>query len=157
MCLAIACKVMVSSLVNFVSVRPLNSSWRFHSSTDNPNNFRESHRRNCEYFEDVAGAQDNPANVLVYDQIADAYLAEGRGEDAAIALAEGMFVTGSASLQEDLLKLYQSVVDNQGCAVIPGAKGPTLNPSCDIVHRDLCAATVRAHRPDLGEQHGCRN
>src|SRR5258708_3761878 len=32
-----------------------------------------------------------PANVEVYGEIADAYLAQSRGEDAAIALAQGMF------------------------------------------------------------------
>ena len=35
----------------------------------------------------------DPANVEVYTQIADAHLAQQRGEDAAIACAEGMFVT----------------------------------------------------------------
>jgi hypothetical protein len=99
----------------------------------------------------------NPANVEVYTQIADAYLAQGRGEDAAIALAEGMFVTGDASLRDDLLKLYQSGVDTNGCAVIPGPRGAALNPGCEIVRRDLCAGTARAHRQDLWQQLQCRN
>jgi protein O-mannosyl-transferase len=99
----------------------------------------------------------NPANVEVYGEIADAYLAQRRGEDAAIALAEGMFATGDASLREDLLKLYQSGVDTRGCAVVPGPRGPALNPSCDIVRRDLCAGTTRAHRQDLGRQLQCPN
>jgi hypothetical protein len=99
----------------------------------------------------------NPGNIEVYGEIADAYLAEGRGEDAAIALAEGMFATSDASLREDLLTLYQSGVDTQGCAVVPGPRGPALNPSCDIVRRDLCAGTARAHRPDLWQQLQCRN
>ena len=98
----------------------------------------------------------NPGNVEVYGEIADAYLAEGRGEDAAVALAEGMFATSDASLRENLLKLYQSGVDTQGCAVVPGPRGPALNPSCDIVRRDLCAGTAMAHRPDLWQQLQCR-
>ena len=40
----------------------------------------------------------DPLNVDVYGEIADAYLAQSRGEDAAIALAEGMFATGDGSL-----------------------------------------------------------
>ena len=98
----------------------------------------------------------NPGNVEVYGEIADAYLAQGRGEDAAVALAEGMFATSDSSLRENLLKLYQSGVDTQGCAVVPGPRGPALNPSCDIVHRDLCAGTARAHRQDLWQQLQCR-
>jgi hypothetical protein len=41
----------------------------------------------------------DPLNVDVYGQIADSYLAQARGEDAAIALAEGMFATGVGSLR----------------------------------------------------------
>ena len=51
-----------------------------------------------------------PANVDVYGQIADAYLVQSRGEDAAIALAQGMFATSNGLLRADLLKLYQSGV-----------------------------------------------
>jgi hypothetical protein len=98
----------------------------------------------------------NPSNVEAYTEIADAYLAQGRGEDAAIALAEGMFVTQDGSLRADLLKLYQSGVDQAGCAVIPGPRGPALNPSCAIVKRDLCAASARANRQDLWRQLQCR-
>jgi protein O-mannosyl-transferase len=99
----------------------------------------------------------DPANVDVYGEIADAWLAQHRGEEAAVALAEGMFATGGPGLREDLLKLYQSGVDAKGCAVYSGPRGPALNPSCEIVHRDLCEAAVRANRPDLGGQLNCPN
>jgi hypothetical protein len=99
----------------------------------------------------------NPASVEVYPQIADAYLAQGRGEDAAIALAEGMFATGDASLRQDLLQIYQSGVDANGCAVVPGPRGPALNPSCAIVHRNLCEGAARAHRQDLWQQLQCQH
>ena len=97
----------------------------------------------------------DPANSGVYDEIAGAYFAEGRGEEAAIALAEGMFVTGDRNLLSELLKLYQSGVDSKGCAVKAGPHGPTLNPSCEIVIRDLCQATDRIGRADLGRRFGC--
>jgi tetratricopeptide (TPR) repeat protein len=99
----------------------------------------------------------DPANAGVYDEIADAYFAEKRGEDAAVALAEGAFLTGDRNLRDELMKLYQSGVDSQGCAVVAGPRGPTLNPSCEIVRRNLCEATVRARRPDLGRQLACPN
>jgi len=97
----------------------------------------------------------NPRNVEVYGEIADAYLAQSRGEDAAIALAQGMFATSNGVLREDLLKLYQSGVDTKGCAVISGPRGPALNPACEMVRRDLCAAAVLAQRPDLARQLHC--
>ncbi len=97
----------------------------------------------------------DPGSVEVYGEIADAYLAEHRGEDAAIALAQGMFATGDHSLRADLLKLYQSGVDTKGCAVVAGPRGPALNPSCEMVHRDLCEGTARANRQDLRQQLAC--
>jgi len=97
----------------------------------------------------------DPANVEVYGQIADAYLAQSRGEDAAIALAQGMFATSNGMLRADLLKLYQSGVDSKGCAVISGPRGPALNPECEIVRRDLCAAATQARRSDLAGQLHC--
>ena len=96
-----------------------------------------------------------PTSVDVYGQIADAYLVQSRGEDAAIALAQGMFATSNGLLRTDLLKLYRSGVDAKGCAVINGPRGPALNPACDIVRRDLCAGAAQAHRPDLAGQLHC--
>ncbi len=97
----------------------------------------------------------DPANAGAYDEIADAYFAQGRGEEAAIALAEGMFLTGDRTLLDDLLKLYQSGVDPQGCAVKVGPHGPTLNPACEMVVRDLCEAAGRAGKGDVRRRMGC--
>lgn len=97
----------------------------------------------------------NGAKADVYREIADAYLALRRGEEAAIALAEGMFATGDGNLRGNLLELYQSGVDPEGCAVVPGPRGPALNPRCAIVRRDLCEGATRARRPDLRQQIGC--
>jgi tetratricopeptide (TPR) repeat protein len=97
----------------------------------------------------------DPGNAGVYEQLADSYLRLDRGEDAAIALAQGLFATGSQNLRAVLMKLYQSGVDEQGCAIVPGPRGPALNPSCDIVHRDLCEAIARAGRSDLRGQISC--
>ena len=97
----------------------------------------------------------DPNNTGVYEQMADAYMRQDRDEDAAIALAQGMFATGSQNLRTVLLKLYQSGVDEKGCAVIPGPRGPALNPSCEMVRRDLCEAIDRTGRMDLRGQMSC--
>ena len=98
----------------------------------------------------------DPSNVGVYEEIADADLAGDRVEDAAIALAQGMISTGDRSLGGELLALYQkSGIDSKGCAALAGPHGPTLNPSCEIVRRDFCQATLRARRPDLHLRFGC--
>jgi tetratricopeptide (TPR) repeat protein len=94
----------------------------------------------------------DPANVGVYVEIADADYALGRGEEAAVTLAEGMFLTGDRNLLEELMKLYQSGVDSKGCAV---KEGPKLNPSCEIVVRDLCEAAGRAGKGDVRRRMGC--
>jgi len=99
----------------------------------------------------------DPANTGVYEEIADADLAQQRGEDAAVALVEGMVATGDHNLLTELLNLYRSGVDSHGCAVVPGRNGPTLNPSCEIVHRDFCEATLRIHRLDLRRKLACQD
>ncbi len=99
----------------------------------------------------------NPSNTEAYGEIADAYLAQKRGEEAAIALAEGMFATSDPALRRDLLAVYRSGVDTKGCAIVPGPNGPALNPSCEIVRRDLCAGAARAHKQDYFLQLSCPN
>jgi len=105
---------------------------------------------------DLAVAESERALTLD-STLADAYVAQSRGEDAAIALAQGMFATGDGNLRSDLLKLYQSGVDTAGCAVVAGPRGPALNPQCDMVRRDLCAGAERAQRMDLRRQLPCSN
>jgi hypothetical protein len=97
-------------------------------------------------------------NPEAYRQLADVYVAQQRLEDAAITLAEGAFASGSEDLRAELIKLYQSTnVDQEHCAVMAGPRGPALNPSCEIVHRNLCEAAARAHRNDLRQQLSCPN
>jgi len=95
------------------------------------------------------------ANAVSYEEMADANMALGRGEEAALALAEGMFASGDRGLLNKLMELYRHGVDTKGCAIKDGPRGPTLNPSCEIVMRDLCGAIDRLHRPDLGTRFGC--
>ncbi len=103
----------------------------------------------------VEARKIDPANPEPYTQIADAWLAQQRGDDAAITLAEGMFAARDSGLRADLLKLYRAGLDTKGCAVVPGPRGPALNPNCEMVHRHLCAGAVRAGRQDLAQQLQC--
>jgi tetratricopeptide (TPR) repeat protein len=97
----------------------------------------------------------DPSASGAYEALAGADLALGRAEAAAVALTQGLLATGDRSLLGALLKLYRSGLDSEGCAVTPGANGPTLNPRCGVVLRDLCAATARMHRADLGRRLSC--
>jgi len=103
----------------------------------------------------VQARKIDPANAEVYAQIADAYLAQQRNEEAAISLAEGMFAARDGGLRADLLKLYQSGLDDRHCAVVAGPRGPALNPNCEMVKHDLCAGAGRAGRQDLVQQLQC--
>jgi tetratricopeptide (TPR) repeat protein len=99
-----------------------------------------------------------PNNPQTCRQIAEVYLGQQKAEEAAITLAEGAFATGSEELRGDLIRLYQQTdLDTRKCAVVAGPRGPALNPNCEIVHRDLCQATTRAHRLDLRRQLSCSN
>lgn len=97
----------------------------------------------------------DPSNPEAYAAIANADAALGRGEEAAIALIEGMSVTSDNGLRDNLLALYKSGVDPQGCAIIAGPRGPALNPSCAIVRRNFCAAAAHVHRDDILRQFEC--
>lgn len=111
-----------------------------------------------------------PLTPDMHLQVSDALLAQGRAGDAAVALMEGVFVTGGPKLKAELLNLYQNGLDPKGCAIVPGANGPELNPSCETVHKLLCTAsaeTMKLHlqtrQPDLArtmknaalQQFGC--
>jgi tetratricopeptide (TPR) repeat protein len=107
----------------------------------------------------AAALELDPLNAQTYRQLATAYLAGGRADEAAVALVEGTFATSDLSLRQDLLSLYRQGLDSKGCATIPGPNGPALNPSCDIVRRHTCAAVaaviplyLRLQRQDLAEQ-----
>jgi tetratricopeptide (TPR) repeat protein len=99
----------------------------------------------------------DPSNIGGYEEVARADLAQNRAEEAAIALAEGMIVTGDRGLLAKLLELYQGGLDSQGCAVKSSRHGPTLNPSCAIVQKDMCEAARRIGRADLRRQFACPN
>ena len=106
----------------------------------------------------VEGRRMEPGNTEIHHQIAAILLDQGRADEAAAALMEGVLVTTDSGLRNELLRLYQGGLDRLGCATMPVQGNTALNPACDIVHRHLCAAsagTIRLRletgRPDLAE------
>jgi len=83
----------------------------------------------------------DPLNPRGYRRSAEVHLANGNGEAAAIALTEGFLVTSDSGLRRDLVNLYRSGLDTKGCAIAPGPTGSMMNPSCEMVHRHICAAS----------------
>jgi tetratricopeptide (TPR) repeat protein len=123
--------------------------------------------------EAVAAASEalalHPASPEGYQQISYVFAAQDRMNDAAVALIEGGLITSDANLRSDLLDLYRSAYPNS-CAITTGPNGPALNPACDLVHKQFCAASVevvkaaiederwdvaRQRKQDLLHQYGC--
>jgi len=95
----------------------------------------------------------HPLDPEAYRQIAYAFAAQDRNDDAAVALMEGVLITGDPTLKSDLLDLYHSDFANT-CAVTAGPDGPALNPACDLVHKQFCAASVEAVKAAIEAGHG---
>jgi tetratricopeptide (TPR) repeat protein len=86
----------------------------------------------------------DPLAAESYGQMAAALAAVDRLDEAAVLLMEGGLLTGNARLRQGLVNLYREGLDPQSCALLPG--GTSLNPSCAIVHRHLCAGSLGAIR-----------
>jgi hypothetical protein len=100
-------------------------------------------------IETASRARDlDPLAPLPYRQIATAQLARQEPDAAAVALMVGSMVTADRGLTQALLGLYAAGLDERECAATAGPSGPTLNTSCDVVQRHLCAAAPEAARLD---------
>jgi tetratricopeptide (TPR) repeat protein len=75
--------------------------------------------------------------------LAGILIGAGRAQDALLAVAEGVLLTGDPALQRTLATLYTGGLDPQGCALRPSGE---LNPACDTVRRDFCASVPDAIR-----------
>lgn len=84
-----------------------------------------------------------PQTAEPYGLLAAASLVDGKAEDAAITLFEGIFATADVGLRVKLETLYQDGLAGQGCAMVAGPNGPRINPSCEIVRRHACSAAAR--------------
>jgi tetratricopeptide (TPR) repeat protein len=90
----------------------------------------------------MEGRRMEPTNTEIHHQIAAILLDQGRTDEAAAALIEGVLLTTDTGLRNELLRLYQSGLDRLGCATMLVPGNTALNPGCEIVHRHLCAASV---------------
>ena len=84
-----------------------------------------------------------PQTAESYGLLATALVVEGKAEDAAITLFEGIFATGDVGLRSKLETLYENGLAGRSCALVAGPNGPQINPSCDIVRRHACSAVAR--------------
>ncbi len=97
-----------------------------------------------------------PFSASMYLELADVLLHANRVDDGLVALMEGEIITNDPGLREQLVRLYRNGLDPQGCAAVQKDGQWTLNPSCEVVHRHLCAGSTaavetytRAGRADL--------
>jgi tetratricopeptide (TPR) repeat protein len=84
----------------------------------------------------------HPVNPEAFRQIASAFAAAHRVDDAAVALFEGVMMTSDRSFMRDLLNLYRTSFDPNSCAIKAGPAGTSLNTTCDLVRKSLCPASV---------------
>ncbi len=89
-----------------------------------------------------------PSTGEAYRQIAIALAGDNRSNEAAVALIEGGLITGDSRLRADLLDLYRDQFADS-CALTAGPNGPALNINCDLVHRQVCAASVGVLKADV--------
>ena len=86
----------------------------------------------------------DPMAAESYGQMAMALAAADRSDEAAVLLMQGGLLTGDARLRQGLVDLYREGLDRAGCALLPGSAA--LNPSCGMVGRHLCQASLGAMR-----------
>ncbi len=106
-----------------------------------------------------AAAAAEPLNPAVYRALASSLVSAGSGDEAGARLMTGFMLTGNQELRLALAELYERVLDPGGCAVTRTGSSVTLNSSCPLVRRHLCAAyreTSQLHRgrgrADLADQ-----
>src|SRR5262249_51063309 len=82
---------------------------------------------------------------------AQAYVASGDRERAAVALLQAFAIAGPAQVVTPLLELYTGL-DGGGCAAAVTDRGTTLNLQCPLVHAHACRAYGELERILLAAQ-----
>jgi protein O-mannosyl-transferase len=98
--------------------------------------------RNQEAYDAAArAALLSPEIADPYITMGEALLAEGKKEDAVVALMEGLLISGDQKIMPLVQDVYRSDLGNENCAFRETAEGISLNTSCEIVHNDICRAS----------------
>jgi hypothetical protein len=102
----------------------------------------------------------DPENPDAWRSYAQLLARAARGQEAIVALMEGVMLTVDPGLRQAVVDLYRTGEDPHGCALLPGQDGrPALNTGCATVRAHLCAAAnlaiavrEKGNRPELAEQ-----
>jgi hypothetical protein len=86
----------------------------------------------------------DPFSPEMHQQVAEALIHLGRGDEAAIALMAGEMITSDPGIKEAMVSLYRSGVDLKGCAAVETANGWMIDPSCETVRKHICPAAAEA-------------
>ena len=84
----------------------------------------------------------SPFSAPMYVELADVLVHSDRAEESAVALMEGEIITNDPGLTEHMVQLYRGGLDPEGCAAVEKNGQWMLNPSCAVVHRDLCKGSA---------------
>ena len=115
----------------------------------------------------------DPEDRKIYLALSYILLSEGRKDEAATMLVEGLVVSGSVTdpnFLQPLRGLYRAGLDPKNCAILQGPRGQGLNAACEPVRNEICSASadlaavyrrdLRAESADHAEQlhqaFGCR-
>lgn len=97
-----------------------------------------------------------PLSPETHSTLAWVLMNSNRPADASTALVAEYLLTGETGVVAQLQAIYRAGVDRDGCASLNSAQGASLNPSCKIVHAELCQASLNIaeifewnRRPDL--------
>ena len=90
-----------------------------------------------------------PGRPEGYLQLHAALLAAGRRDDAETTLLEGALITSDSTLLQSLVKDYESNPAENQCAISYSQAEPSINYSCPIVRKQMCAITDGAIRTTM--------
>ena len=80
------------------------------------------------------------------DLIGSTYEQMGRPEEAAMTLLTGSAVSGDRGLLEEVMGLYRSGLDVEGCSLAGSGSAAALSPRCPMVLRHSCQAFAAAYQ-----------
>ena len=63
-----------------------------------------------------------------------------------MTLMAGSMLTGDRELGQEVVSLYASGVDPEGCAIVGSGPEAALNPQCPTVIRHSCIASAAAYQ-----------